>query len=58
MRLEHVTYSGVPLDDEELLSRLPANLAGLLRHRSARPPGLRNVMRYKARECAPEEGLP
>jgi hypothetical protein len=56
--LEHVTYSGVPLDDEELLSRLPANLAGLLRHRSARPPGLRNVMRYKARECAPEEGLP
>jgi hypothetical protein len=31
MKLEHVTYTGPPLDDEDLLARLPSNLAGLLR---------------------------
>jgi len=31
MELESVTFFGPPLDDEELLQRLPANLAGLLR---------------------------
>lgn len=31
MQLEHVTYTGPPLDDGDLLDRLPANLAGLLR---------------------------
>lgn len=31
MKLEHVTFTGPPLDDEELLNRLPGNLAGLLR---------------------------
>lgn len=31
MQLEHVTFTGPPLDDGDLLDRLPANLAGLLR---------------------------
>jgi hypothetical protein len=31
MGLEHVTWTGAPLDDEDLLVRLPADLAGLLR---------------------------
>lgn len=31
MQLEHVTFTGPPLDDGDLLVRLPANLAGLLR---------------------------
>ena len=31
MKLEHVTFTGPPLDDGDLLVRLPANLAGLLR---------------------------
>jgi hypothetical protein len=31
VELKHVTYTGPLLDDEELLARLPANLAGLLR---------------------------
>jgi hypothetical protein len=30
VELKHVTFTGPPLDDEELLARLPANLAGLL----------------------------
>lgn len=30
MKLEHVTFTGPPLDDGHLLDRLPANLAGLL----------------------------
>lgn len=30
MQLEHVTFTGPPLDDGDLLARLPANLAGLL----------------------------
>lgn len=31
MQLEHVTFTGPVLDDGDLLARLPANLAGLLR---------------------------
>ena len=31
MQLEHVTFTGPPLDDGDLLARLPANLAGQLR---------------------------
>src|SRR5262249_38743554 len=31
MRLEHITYSGPPPDDGDLLTRLPAELSSLLR---------------------------
>jgi hypothetical protein len=31
VQLEHVTFSGPPVDDGGMLDRLPANLAGLLR---------------------------
>ncbi|HTK75675.1 MAG TPA: hypothetical protein VL371_10490 [Gemmataceae bacterium] len=31
MELQHVTYSGPPIDDEPLLARLPTSLADLLR---------------------------
>jgi hypothetical protein len=31
MNLDHVTFTGPPIDDAELLDRLPTNLAGLLR---------------------------
>jgi hypothetical protein len=31
MQLEHVTFIGPPVDDDDLLGRLPADLAGLLR---------------------------
>src|SRR5688500_691944 len=31
MQLEHVTFTGPPIDDEEILARLPASLAGILR---------------------------
>jgi hypothetical protein len=30
MQLDHITFTGPPLDDAELLGRLPTNLAGLL----------------------------
>jgi hypothetical protein len=31
VELKHVTFTGPPLDDEEVLARLPADLVGLLR---------------------------
>ena len=31
MQLQQINWSGPPVDDEEILARLPANLAGLLR---------------------------
>lgn len=31
MDLDHITFVGPPVDDEEILAKVPANLAGLLR---------------------------